>query len=93
MGGSDMMESAAMAKCTIFGPFTFNFKQTVQALLQAQGAIEVENEKELRFAVQKCLDEPLFAQKIAKNGQNVIKENQGATQKSVDAIVGLVVSD
>jgi len=93
MGGSDMMESAAMAKCTIFGPFTFNFKQAVQALLQAQGAIEVENEKELRFAVQKCLDEPLFAQKIAKNGQNVIKENQGATLKSVDAIVGLVVSE
>jgi 3-deoxy-D-manno-octulosonic-acid transferase len=90
MGGSDMIESTAMGKCTIFGPFTFNFKQTVQALLQAQAAIEVDNEKKLRLAVQKCLDEPQFAQKIAHNGQKIIKENQGATQKSVDAIVSLL---
>lgn len=91
MGGSDMIESAAMAKCTIFGPFTFNFKQTVQALLLSQGAIKVENENELRFAIQKCLDEPLFAGNIAKNGQNVIKQNQGATLKSVDAIACLLL--
>ncbi len=90
MGGSDMIESAAMGKCTIFGPHTFNFKQTVQALLQAQGAIKVKNESQLCLAVQKCLDEPQFAQKIARNGQKVIKENQGATQKSVNAVVSLL---
>ena len=90
MGGSDMMESAAMGKCTIFGPHTFNFKQTVHALLQAQGAIEVNSEKELRQTVQKCLNEPQFALKIARNGQQVIRENQGATEKSVSAIIGLL---
>jgi 3-deoxy-D-manno-octulosonic-acid transferase len=90
MGGSDMMESAAMGKCTIFGPHTFNFKQTVQALLQAQGAFEVGDEKELRQIIQKCLDEPQFAQKIAQNGQKVIKENQGATQKTIAAIIRLL---
>jgi len=90
MGGSDMIESAAMGKCTIFGPHTFNFKQTVQALLQAQGAIKVKNESQLCLAVQKCLDEPQFAQKIARNGQKVIKENQGATQKTISAVIGLL---
>jgi 3-deoxy-D-manno-octulosonic-acid transferase len=90
MGGSDMIESAAMGKCTIFGPHTFNFKQTVQALLQAQGAIKVKNEGQLCLAVQKCLDEPQFAQKIARNGQKVIKENQGATQKTISAVIGLL---
>ena len=47
MGGSDMMESTAMGKCTIFGPHTFNFKQTVSALLENEGAIEVKDGDEL----------------------------------------------
>jgi 3-deoxy-D-manno-octulosonic-acid transferase len=90
MGGSDMMESAAMGKCTIFGPFTFNFKETVKALLQAQGAIEVKNENELYETIRKCLDEPKFAQQIAANGQKVIKDNQGATQKTLSSIINLL---
>ena len=47
MGGSDMLESAALGKCTIFGPHTFNFKQTVKALLAGNGAIEVANGNQL----------------------------------------------
>ena len=90
MGGSDMMESAAMGKCTIFGPHTFNFKEAVKALLLAEGAIEVKDEKKLCRTVQKYLDEPQFARKIAHNGQQVIKENQGATQKTVAAILALL---
>ncbi len=90
MGGSDMMESAAMAKCTIFGPHTFNFNQTVKSLLQAQGAIKVKNEKKLYQTIQKCLNDPQFAAQIAAAGQNVIKQNQGATQKTVNAITKLL---
>jgi 3-deoxy-D-manno-octulosonic-acid transferase len=90
MGGSDMMESTAMGKCTIFGPYTFNFNQAVKALLQAQGAIEVNNEKKLFDAIQKCLDAPQFAKQIAAAGQNVIRQNQGATQKTVSAVINLL---
>jgi 3-deoxy-D-manno-octulosonic-acid transferase len=90
MGGSDMMESTAMGKCTIFGPYTFNFSQPVKSLLQAQGAIEVKDEKKLYETIQKCLDEPQFAQQIAANGQKNIKENQGATQKTISAIINLL---
>jgi len=90
MGGSDMMESAAMGKCTIFGPHTFNFRETVKSLLSAQGAIEVNDENELYETMQKCLNEPQFAKQIAAAGQNVIKQNQGATQKTVSAILGLL---
>jgi 3-deoxy-D-manno-octulosonic-acid transferase len=90
MGGSDMIESAAMGKCTIFGPHTFNFKETVKSLLQAQGAIEVKDGDKLFKTIQKCLDEPQFAQQTARNGQQVIKQNQGATQKSIAAIINLL---
>lgn len=90
MGGSDMMESAAMGKTTIFGKYTFNFKQTVDALLVKNGAIEVSTGDELFAAVKKCLTDPQYAKRIAANGRKVIIENQGATAKSVDAILKLL---
>ncbi len=92
MGGSDMMEAAALGKCTIFGPYAFNFKQTVDALLEGGGAIMVKDEQDLLQTMQKCLVEPDFARIIARNGQKIIRKNQGATAKSVDAIMKLLNS-
>jgi len=86
MGGSDMAEAAALGKPTLFGPHAFNFKQTVDALLEDGGAIMVRDEKDLFETMQKCLTEPDFAKTIAQNGQDVIRKNQGATAKSVDQI-------
>jgi len=90
MGGSDMMEAAALGKCTIFGPHAFNFKQTVTALLLEKAAILVNNKHELLEAIQKCLTTPDYAQKIAKAGRQVIQKNKGATQKTINQIVQLL---
>ncbi|MCX5637029.1 MAG: 3-deoxy-D-manno-octulosonic acid transferase [Planctomycetota bacterium] len=92
MGGSDMMEAAALGKCTIFGPHAFNFKQAVDALLADNGAIMVKDKEELLATVQKCLLEPAYADKIARNGREVIRKNQGATQKTIEQIVSLLNS-
>ncbi len=81
-----MMEAAALGRCTIFGPHAFNFKQTVDALLQGNGAIMVKDGQELLGIMQKCLTEPDFAEKIARNGQEIIRKNQGATAKSITQI-------
>ncbi len=90
MGGSDMMEAAALGKCTLFGPHAFNFKQTVDAFLADQGAIMVKDQQELFQTIQKCLTEPDFAEQIAQNGQAVIRKNQGATAKTIDQITKLL---
>ncbi len=90
MGGSDMIESAALAKTTIFGPHTFNFKQSVEVLLAGDGAIEVQDENQLYDAIKKCLTDTQYAEKIAHNGQNVIRRNQGATKKAIEAVEKLL---
>ena len=90
MGGSDMMEPAALKKCTIFGPHAFNFKQTVDALLTGQGAIIVKNGEELFEIMKKCLTDVNLRDKIAAAGQQVIKQNQGATKRTVEAICNLI---
>jgi len=86
MGGSDMAEAAALGKCTIFGPHAFNFKQTVDALLAGDGAILVNDSYELLTVMQKCLGDENYRTEIAQNGQNVIRDNQGATAKTIEKI-------
>ncbi len=93
MGGSDMMESAALGKCTIFGPYAFNFKQTVEDLLKANGAILVQNGDELYDVMTKCLTDAAYASRIAQNGRQVIKNNQGATLRTIAHIGTLIKSD
>jgi 3-deoxy-D-manno-octulosonic-acid transferase len=83
MGGSDMMEAAALGKCTIFGPHAFNFKQAVDDLLKADGAILVKDADELFNAMKKCLTDTDYASQIAQNGQETIKKNQGATARTI----------
>jgi len=86
MGGSDMMEPAALGKCTIFGPHTFNFKQTVEVLLEGGGAVEAADEKVLYEKTLQCLTDPAYASGIAAKGQAVIRQNQGATKKTLETI-------
>ena len=86
MGGSDMAEAAALGKCTMFGPHTFNFKQTVDALLADEGAIMVKDEQALLDAMRKCLADADYAERIARNGQEVIRKNQGATARTIEQI-------
>jgi 3-deoxy-D-manno-octulosonic-acid transferase len=86
MGGSDMMEAAALGKCTIFGPHTFNFRQTVEVLLQGQGAVQVRDKDDLQRAMEKCLSDPAYAEKIARAGQAVIRQNQGATARTMEVL-------
>jgi len=90
VGGSDMMEVAALGKPTLFGPHTFNFTQTVEALLQGKGAIEVADQAQLLEAVQTCLEDPDQAQQMGQRGQTVIRANQGATRRSVARILDLL---
>lgn len=92
MGGSDMMEAAALGKCTIFGPHTFNFRQTVEALLADQGAIEVVDADDLCVVLTRCLVEPAYAEAIAQRGRQVIQKNQGATARTLDHITRLLGS-
>jgi 3-deoxy-D-manno-octulosonic-acid transferase len=90
MGGSDMMEAAALGKCTIFGPYAFNFKQAVEDLLKANGAILVKNQNELFDAMTKCLTDADYSSRIARNGREIIRKNQGATARTIAQITKLI---
>ncbi len=85
-----MMEAAALGKCTLFGPHAFNFQQTVDALLAGRGALCVQNGAELLATLSKCLLEPEDANGIGEKGRQVIKDNQGATARTLAHITGIL---
>ncbi len=90
MGGSDMMEAAALAKPVIVGPYTENFTETVEKLKISEGIEIVADGMQLERAIEKILTNPDYADKLSLNGRKVITANKGATQITVESIKNLV---
>ncbi len=90
MGGSDMMEAAALAKPVVVGPYTENFMETIQKLT-ADGAVEiVADGRQLTEVTKKLLLDKTVAHQMAQNARQVIVDNKGATARSVEQIVKLL---
>ncbi|RME39741.1 MAG: 3-deoxy-D-manno-octulosonic acid transferase, partial [Planctomycetota bacterium] len=78
MGGSDVMEVAALGKPILVGPYTDNFRLAVVALEEA-GALEVVADgSDLRAAVERLLADPAEAAARGERARRVVREHQGA---------------
>jgi 3-deoxy-D-manno-octulosonic-acid transferase len=82
--GSDMIEPAALAKPTIVGPFTDNFRDAMNAFRNAAAMIEVKNSDDLHAAVVRLLRDP---GDIGQRAQRVVLAQQGATAKHAEIIM------
>ena len=90
VGGSDMIEAAALAKPVVVGPFTDNFIEAVKLLVTAAALEVVTDGKQLAQVTQNLLQDKNAAAQLGKNAQQVIVENQGATEKTVNEIITLL---
>ena len=84
MGGSDMIEAAALAKPTAFGPHTFNFPQA--DALARHGCVRVANAKELKEQLDRWLSDPAAASEAGMAAQQYVRSQQGATRRNVEMI-------
>ena len=90
MGGSDMMEAAALAKPVVVGSYTENFTETVKALLVGRGIEVVGDSRQLTDCTEKLLTKKRASEEMARNARNVILANQGATRRTVKALLPLL---
>ncbi|MBT3201099.1 MAG: 3-deoxy-D-manno-octulosonic acid transferase [Phycisphaerales bacterium] len=88
MGGSDMIEAAALGKPTAFGPHTFNFPQADD--LAENGCVRVADVDELVATLDKWLDAPSVADQAGKDAQQYVLSQQGATRRNVEMICGVL---
>jgi 3-deoxy-D-manno-octulosonic-acid transferase len=97
MGGSDMMEVAALAKPTIVGRHTENFADVMRRLTAGDGICVIDTDlndpnaaQKLADAASRLLTDRDAAQTLADNGRNVVKQNRGATQRTLDGLLEIM---
>ena len=89
-GGHNLLEPAALAKPVLSGPHLFNFLE-IAALLRGAGALEeVDDAQGLAIAIQRLFELPQDAQRMAQAGLKVMQANQGALQRLLDGLEGLL---
>lgn len=89
-GGQNMIEPAAYGVATCFGPNTRNFRDIVAALLAAEGAEVVADERALETFVRRCLEDASYRQALGSVGQSFVQAQIGATARTVALLEGLL---
>src|SRR5262249_10138236 len=85
-GGQNMIEPAAYGAAVVFGPHTWNFRDTVQRLLDANAAIEVRDADELKNTVGRLLSDAKARQQLGNAARGLVLSQQGATERTLDVI-------
>ncbi|MBT7170651.1 MAG: 3-deoxy-D-manno-octulosonic acid transferase [Phycisphaerales bacterium] len=88
MGGSDMIEAAALGKPTCFGPHTFNFPQADD--LAEHGCVRVQTAEALDTFLRETLADPVAAQAAANGAREFVLAQQGASAHNVEMICDLL---
>ncbi len=91
-GGQNMIEPAAYGTAVSFGPNTWNFRDIVSMLLAADAAIVVKNGDELTRFVERCLEEPAFANELGQRARQLVARQVGATRRTIDLLAPLLAS-
>lgn len=86
-GGQNPIEPAMMGKPVVFGPNMQNFEAITSSLVSRKGAIQVADAAQLESALAHLLSNPEFAAATGRNGQQVIRENLGSIERTVDMIL------
>lgn len=88
-GGQNMLEPAAQGRATIFGPHTTNFRRDVELLLAADAVVQVPDRDVFASELTRLLGDPARRAELGRKATAVIRENQGATQRTLELVAGL----
>jgi len=89
-GGHNPLEPARFGVPVVMGPSYENFRETVDAMIEANGIRIVPNETELGDALVGLLNSPELAKEFGARGRTVFESRTGATRKTVKALVELI---
>jgi 3-deoxy-D-manno-octulosonic-acid transferase len=92
-GGQNMIEPAAYGAAVVFGSHVWNFRETAQKLLQGRAAIQVADAGELEKCIQSLLQDSLAQKEMGKRAQQMVREQQGATERTLAVIERLPIFD
>ncbi len=80
LGGSDMIEAAALAKPCCFGPYTFNFQDIVAQLTASSAGVMVKNAVDLEAILGSWLAHPDAATAIGQKARACLESQRGSSR-------------
>ena len=93
-GGQSMIEPAGYGVPTVFGPHVWNFRDAARRLVEAGGAVMVKDEAELEAVLSRWLGDGELRRHIGAAAQKLVRDQQGATQRTLNVIDRLLkISD
>jgi 3-deoxy-D-manno-octulosonic-acid transferase len=89
-GGHNPLEPAQFGVPVVMGPSYENFRDVVETMRNADGIRIVQNTDELRDTFTEFLQDRKSAQAMGVRGQGVFEQQQGATGRTVAAMVEMI---
>ncbi|MGB1883303.1 MAG: lipid IV(A) 3-deoxy-D-manno-octulosonic acid transferase [Gammaproteobacteria bacterium] len=90
-GGHNILEPAALGKPVLSGCHTFNFAETAELLAGNGAMVEVGNADDLADAAERWLLDSNERDRVGRIGQELVRQHGGATQKTLELVVDLMV--
>lgn len=91
-GGQNMIEPSAYGAAVVFGPHTWNFKDTVTRLLGSGAAIQVPDAAGLEMTVLELVANAPRRLSLGEAAQTLVAQEQGATQRTLDVLEELLLA-
>ncbi len=92
-GGQNMIEPAAYGAAVLFGPHTWNFKDTVANLLSRDAAVQVADAGALEAEVLRLLGDAPGRARLGQAARQFVLSQQGATARTLDLLGALMRPD
>jgi 3-deoxy-D-manno-octulosonic-acid transferase len=89
-GGHNPLEPAQFGVPVVMGPNFQNFRDIVATMLEMDGLRVVRDAQELQATLLALLTDPQLALAVGERGRRAFEEQQGATARTVEAILGLI---
>jgi 3-deoxy-D-manno-octulosonic-acid transferase len=86
-GGQNPIEPGALGKTIVFGPHMQNFAEVARSFLAKEGAVQAQDATELERALRELLRDPARRKQLGENALQVVRENLGGIDRTVDMIV------
>jgi 3-deoxy-D-manno-octulosonic-acid transferase len=74
----------------VFGPHTWNFRDTAERLLACDGAIRVADGAELERVVDELIGDETARRRLGTAAREFVQRQQGATAATLDLLDGLI---
>ena len=86
VGGHNLIEPAQWGRPVIFGPYIDHFRDIAHQFLQAGGAVQVHQPKDLVTHLGHVLEHPAEAEQIGRQALAVVQKNRGVVKENLRLI-------